>query len=176
MQGSAPCPEISPGLNSVQILQKSFRWDCKFRFPIFTRMQKDPPPSPPWKILQSMSEFSGLQTHENNPACTKQVWAFRLFKMDTIQKKADKNPRRKKTETHTHSPPFQNVLQSGWHQAGWRQGHGSECWPGWWWMCRATEIGGCRCHSSEIWPPHPLVELCTLPRIAAGHYLTSGYG
>ena len=34
-----------------------------------------------------MSEFGGLWTHQNNPACTRSVRVFRMLKLDTIQKK-----------------------------------------------------------------------------------------
>ena len=36
------------------------------------------------KILWSMSEFSGLWKHQNNPANTKGVRVFIMLKLDTI--------------------------------------------------------------------------------------------
>ena len=42
------------------------------------------------KILQSMSEFSGLWKQQNKLACTKSVRVFIMLKLDTIQKKKKK--------------------------------------------------------------------------------------
>ena len=80
------CPEIFPELNSVQTLQKSFRWDYKLRSLMCIRMQNDHIRM--LKTLQSMSEFSyhnhtvettkyqefsWLWKHQNNPAGIKSV-------------------------------------------------------------------------------------------------------
>ena len=43
-----------------------------------------------------MSEFDGLGTHQNNPACTDSVRVFIMLKLDTIGKKRKKKKKKKK--------------------------------------------------------------------------------
>ena len=64
--GFAPATGISPEPDSVQTLQKSFRWNC-------SSTEVPPCVYAYEKILWSMSEFGGVWKHQNNPACTKSV-------------------------------------------------------------------------------------------------------
>ena len=83
-----PGPEISPQSDSLQALQKSFRWDYKPRSFVCIRMQKERIRT--LKILQSMSEFGALWKHQNNPARTNGVRVFIMSKLDIIRKKIKK--------------------------------------------------------------------------------------
>ena len=49
------------------------------------------------KILESMSELSGLRKHQNNPACSKSVRVLKMSKLDTVQKTQKIKKRKKKT-------------------------------------------------------------------------------
>ena len=51
-----------------------------------------------------MSECSGLQKHQNNPACSKSVRVLKMLKLDIVQKKKQKikKKRKKKTKNSDH--------------------------------------------------------------------------
>ena len=84
------CPEISSVSNSVQTLQKSFRWDYKLGSPVCKCMRKDHIHM--LRIQLSLSEFSGLWKQQHNPACTKvseysSCWSWILYKRSPTRKK-----------------------------------------------------------------------------------------
>ena len=51
------------------------------------------------KILESLSELSGLRKHQNNPACSKSVRVLKMLKLDTVQKKKQKIKKKRKKKT-----------------------------------------------------------------------------
>ena len=80
---------LSSPENSVQILQRSFRWDYKPRSHMCISMQKISHICL-LKIMQTTSEFGGLWKLQNNPSCTKkcQLRVFRILKLHSIGRRS----------------------------------------------------------------------------------------